>query len=159
MYEETEVAYGPAAANNTKTIKFKVAIPNNARSGTHGMRVIMARNGVSITGCMIGFYGETEDYSVTITGGSNKALAITNEIAEDKKLIVYPNPVADNLNIDMTEGVVVIAVYDMMGKQVFQQQTKENKLQVNVAGWPATQYVLIATYEDGHKEQARFVKY
>ena len=159
IFEETEVAYGPASINNTGNINFTFSIPSNAPVGARKMRVIMARNGASITGCISGHYGETEDYTVNITGSSNKGtLAVSAELAEEEKINIYPNPATDKLNIQLPAGVSMISVYDMMGKKVYQQQASNGIMQINVGQWPATQYIVEAIYTDGHKQVLRFVK-
>ncbi len=160
IFEETEVAYGPALINNTGNINFTVNIPSNAPAGSHKMRVIMARNNANITGCMNGHYGETEDYTVTLTTGANKgSLSISPEFAEEEqKINIYPNPVSDNLNIQVPSGVSIINVYDMMGKRIHQQQVTNSTMQINAAQWAATQYILEAVFTDGHRDVIRFVK-
>jgi hypothetical protein len=159
IYEETEVAYGPSSINSTGNINFTLSIPSNAVVGLHGMRVIMARNGVNITGCMSGHYGETEDYKVNITASGNKnGLAVSSEVAEAEKINLYPNPATDNLNIQLPAGVSMINAYDMTGKKIYQQQASNGTMQISVAQWPATQYIVEALYTDGHKDVVRFVK-
>lgn len=160
IYEESEVAYGPSTISNTGNINFTLNVPSTAPVGLHGMRVIMARSGTNITGCMTGFNGETEDYKVNITSGSSNkgSLAVSSELTEEEKISVYPNPITDNLNIKLPTGISVIIVYDMMGKRVHQQEVSYNAMQINTAQWPAAQYIVEAIYADGHKEVTRVVK-
>lgn len=158
IYEETELAYGPSTITSGSAMGFSMSIPSTAALGTHGMRVIMARNGTAITGCMTDFNGETEDYKVNITGSGSKEEEMVPEIAEVEKISVFPNPVANNLNIQLPENVSVVNVYDIMGKRVYQQQATNGLMQIDVAQWPATQYLVEAIYTDGHKDVVRFVK-
>ncbi|MCB0699835.1 MAG: T9SS type A sorting domain-containing protein [Chitinophagales bacterium] len=158
VYESNESIYS-GTIKNTKTMKFSISIPSNAPSGSHGMRVIMARNGTNISGCISGFNGETEDYTVNITGGSNKPTALPTVVEEAEALVLYPNPVGDKLNITVPTGVTVLTVYDVMGKQIHQQYVADKQVQINVSDWPATQYILQAIYENGRKEIKRFAKF
>lgn len=160
VYESTEVVYGPAVLKNTRTKGFRFNIPSNAPAGTHGMRVIMARQGTTISGCMSGFYGETEDYTVTLTSSGNKGtLSIPTAVAELQELTLYPNPANSELNIQLPAEAVSVTIYDLLGKKVYQQEKPAKDIQINISGWAATQYVAIATYKDGHSEKVQFVKY
>jgi bacillolysin len=158
IFEETEIVHGPASINNTGNINFTLSIPSTAALGSHKMRVIMARTGTSITGCINGHNGETEDYLVNITGSGNKSTGM-EEIAqaEQEKLTIYPNPVTDILSVQVSSASEV-KIYDMVGKLVYHQQASENKMQINVSQWPSAQYVIEAIYENGHKDVVRFIK-
>lgn len=158
IYEETELAYGPSTITSGSSVSFYMSIPGTAPTGTRGMRVIMARSGTTINGCLTGFNGETEDYKVNITGSGGKGVEMETEIPEIEKISVYPNPVADNLSIQLPENVSVVNVYDIMGKKIHQQQAENGVMQIDVAKWPATQYIVEAIYSDGHKDVVRFVK-
>lgn len=161
VYESNEVLYGPATIKKASGASFRFNVPSNARSGTHGMRVIMAREGTSISGCMSGFNGETEDYQVTITGGSNKggALSVSEQVEELARMSVYPNPAHNNVNIKLDEGAAAVTVFDIMGKKVHQQYAPGKQVSINIVNWAATQYIVVVTYNDGSSEKARFVKY
>lgn len=158
IYEETEVAYGTATLSSN-TVNFTFTLPSNARNGQHGMRVIMARNGTTITGCMSGFNGETEDYKVNISGGASKgALAIAEQEEQPGKISLYPNPASSMLNVQVPGGAASITVYDLMGKKIHLQQAEGNTVQINVARWPAGQYIVEVAQQDGNRQAARFIK-
>ncbi|MCD6010850.1 MAG: type sorting protein [Flavipsychrobacter sp.] len=158
IYEETEVVYGPSSITGSGLQTFYISISSTAPNGVHGMRVIMARNGTTITGCMSGHNGETEDYKVNISGGAKGISTAPAEIAEVEKINVYPNPATSIMNIQLPDGVSVINVYDIMGKKVFQQPASAITMEINVAQWPVAQYIVEAIYADGHKDVTRFVK-
>lgn len=158
IYEESEVVYGPATLTSTGAFHFDINISSTAPNGTHGMRVIMARSGTSITGCMTGFNGETEDYRVSISGGSSKGSPDPLDEVVEEKINIYPNPATSELNIQIPEGVSTINIYDIMGKRIIQQQVSAGTVQLNIAQWPATQYIVEAIHADGHRDVSRFVK-
>lgn len=159
IYEETEIVHGPTSINNTGNISFTFSLPSNAVTGLHSMRVIMARSGTNITGCMNGFNGETEDYIVNIVNIGNKSTQIPVFTAkEQEKLVISPNPIANMLNIQTPAGVSTINVYDMIGKRIYQQQVLNSEIQINTTQWPASQYVVEAIYADGHKDTTRVIK-
>lgn len=158
IYEESELVYGPSTITSGSAINFTLSISSTAATGTHGMRVIMARSGTSINGCLTGFNGETEDYKVNITGSGSKGVEMSSEIAELNKISVFPNPAANYLNIQLPETVSVVNVYDITGKRIYQQQAVNDLMQIDVAQWPVTQYLVEAIYTDGHKDVVRFVK-
>jgi hypothetical protein len=158
IYEETELVYGPTNITSGGNINFTVSISSTAPTGTHGMRIIMARTGTTINGCLTGFNGETEDYKVNITGTGSKEEEMVTEIEAAEKISVFPNPATNNVKIQLPENVTVVNVYDIMGKRVYQQQATNGVMQIDVVQWPATQYIVEAIYADGHKDMARFVK-
>lgn len=160
VYESSEVLYGPSTIRKSRGAKFRFNMPSNARSGTHGMRVIMGRNGTNISGCISGYNGETEDYLVNVTGGSNKgsALSVSEQAEAVTRLLVYPNPVHDQLNIKLADDAAAVTVFDLMGKKVYQQQAPGKQLQINVASWAASQYIVVVTYNNGTNEKTRFIK-
>jgi hypothetical protein len=92
-------------------------IPSNALNGTTRMRVSIEANndpGACDSNHIIE-WGETEDYSVTITGG----LSVSEEILQE--FVLYPNPTKGTVNaslkLDSTEKVKVDLI-DLLGKTI-----------------------------------------
>ncbi len=158
IYEETEVAYGPANITSGGLQTFTLNVSSTASTGSRGMRVIMARTGTSITGCMTGFNGETEDYKVNLTSSGHKGVFAATDESEAERINIFPNPAASNLKIELPDGVSTINVYDIMGQRVYQQQVSSATMDINVAEWPTAQYIVEAIYADGHKDITRFMK-
>jgi|TARA_B110000240_G_scaffold198097_1_gene256369 hypothetical protein len=94
-----------------------IMIPSNALNGTTRMRVSIEANndpGACDSNHIIE-WGETEDYSVTITGG----LSVSEEILQE--FVLYPNPTKGTVNaslkLDSTEKVKVDLI-DLLGKTI-----------------------------------------
>lgn len=160
IFEPGESIYGPATIKNTRANKFSINIPSNVPSGIHNMRVIMARKGTNINGCLSGFYGETEDYTINITGGSNnkQSLTIEDQTLAHNPISIYPNPTTTILNIQANNSVSKITVYSITGSKVTQFENLTKNFQINVSEWSSGQYIVSCTYKDGTVENIRFIK-
>jgi bacillolysin len=160
------VVSGSSAAATTLSGTFTV--PATAKSGTTRMRVIMSDNSAT-TSCNAYSYGETEDYTVNITGGaafasttasSANALAagtpIGNELA--RVLEVYPNPASNELRLSLPGNaeVVSVQVQDVRGAASAGVKYEGNG-RLNISSLAKGMYTL--TVSDGQKVfHQRFVK-
>lgn len=70
--------------NNAGIKNFTINIPATATAGPTRMRVIMRRSSGTITPCITGYLGETEDYNVTLLTSGNRAVSNT----ESKSLVL-----------------------------------------------------------------------
>ena len=112
------------AAKTAKTITFTV--PATAKNGSTRIRIQMKYSSLSTNSCAAYTYGEVEDYTGIITGGSGFAPTslIANSISSltigKNALSVYPNPVAhSNATISYNlskEGKPTLKVVDMAGR-------------------------------------------
>ena len=112
------------AAKTAKTITFTV--PATAKNGSTRIRIQMKYSSASTSSCAAYSYGEVEDYTANITGGSGFAPAsfVSNSISGitmgSNALSVYPNPVAhSNATVSYTlakEGSTTLKVIDMAGR-------------------------------------------
>lgn len=127
-----ERVFGSGYINTSGNVNFKFDIPNTATNGPAGMRVIMAKNGSgTIYGCLNGFLGETEDYTVNLVGGSNKPSAIEDETSEE--VVIYPNPSKGKYTITFPQDNKPQAyqILTLNGK-VIASQTNENDFELSV---------------------------
>ncbi len=103
---------------------FAFTVPAGTTNGAHRLRVVMS-DASATTSCGTYSYGETEDYTLNVTGGARYATA--PEASSINELSVYPNPTqgqAATLRFVMTgatTGDVAIRVYDLTGRTVHQQ--------------------------------------
>jgi len=59
------------------------------------------------------------------------------KVMAEGKLHVYPNPAQDQLNIELrqlplSDNAYEIVIENMLGQRIYETQTKQNKLQVNI---------------------------
>ena len=106
------------------------------------MRVQMQYGAYASSSCLDYTYGETEDYTVNITGNAHleepgSEISSTGGTLE---ILLYPNPAQDNLSVEFTgnqKGNAVVNIYDLVGKKVCSNEffTDEglNKLRINTA--------------------------
>ena len=159
---ETIVSGSSASA---ATLSASFTVPTTAKSGKTRLRVVMS-DASATSSCGSYSYGETEDYSITISGG-----AALQEVAATKSgneldqigsgraqvLEVYPNPATDMLRVT-TPGngtVVAVSVTDLQGIKVLGTQVKGGQLNVSTLA----KGIYMLEISDGQKVfHQRFVK-
>ncbi|WP_026351237.1 M4 family metallopeptidase [Hymenobacter aerophilus] len=158
------VVSGSSASSATLSATFTV--PSSARSGATRMRITMSDNAAT-TSCGSFSYGETEDYTVNISGGTGLTAGAGATIAAqsaslgsnsfEKALTLYPNPAANVLNIVLAGKAPAVSavVTDLRGARVANVRFENGQLDVaNLAGG-----VYLLTVSDGQKTfHERFVK-
>ncbi|GAB3232691.1 hypothetical protein GCM10027346_20110 [Hymenobacter seoulensis] len=122
------VASRSSASASTLTSTFTV--PATAKTGKTRMRIIMS-DASATTSCNSYSYGETEDYSISISGGTARQDGATAEAAGYR---IFPNPAADVLNIEvpaaLNASAVSVRVYDVRGAEMKQVSFDGNLLNV-----------------------------
>ena len=104
---------------------------------------------------------ETEDYTFVVTG--DRALIAnvqsTEGLEENAKIgiVLYPNPISDKLNIEATEAIDHIEIFDIAGARVYSQKNCSEKMEIQTADLPAGTYVIRMTMQNTI-EVRRFVK-
>lgn len=150
------------SSSSTGTLSSTFTVPATAKSGATRMRVIMS-DASATTSCNSYSYGETEDYTINISGGTlapeAPALAggmtLTNEVS--KKLELYPNPASDVLNISLPGGAEAktATVTDLRGAKVVGARFENGQLHVATLA----KGIYLLTVSDGQKSfHERFVK-
>jgi len=110
---ETIVSAAASTAATTRTGTFTV--PTTAKSGPTRLRVVMS-DASATSSCGSYSYGETEDYTISVTGGARLA-------AGAAAYSIYPNPATDVLTIQRPASVdagtpLDVHVYDLRGAEV-----------------------------------------
>ena len=139
---------------------------NETGAFVNGTKYTLTQNGVTGTGVWIHFYnipgltGEAIPTGPTNLTGVNKIsysqyyLIPRNgadigtglpQYLTENDLVVYPNPVSDNLNVTLRTDafqVTNLAVYDLNGKLVMSQPVSDNRISVSANGLAAGSYFL-----------------
>ena len=158
---ELVVSAAASTAATTRTGSFTV--PTTAKSGNTRLRVVLSDNSAT-TSCGTYSYGETEDYTITVTGGARVGSPTTARLSAGSGLTdaytLYPNPATDVLSIARPlnadpEQPFSVRVYDLRGSEVRGLSFAEGQL--NVSSLRAGIYML--TVNDGSTTtHQRFVK-
>lgn len=129
-----------AELGSVETVLGSIKVPGQVSPGTKRMRVT-ASHYYDEWPCVIGLYGEVEDYSVIIEPNSVK------EAARPTIEIVYPNPSVDILTIELDspkKGEMPVAIVDMKGEIIKMRKVNivngYNKIQLNVSLLAPGQY-------------------
>lgn len=96
----------------------------------------------------------------TQNGVANWSTLNVNEFEENNTVNLFPNPSSSNLNIQLsnTASNGKIAVYDMLGKQIYNSAIKPNVVsKIDVSQWDTGLY-LVKISSDSGEETRRFVK-
>jgi hypothetical protein len=103
---------------NAGVLSASIMVPSNAVNGSTRMRVSIEANddpGACDSDHMIE-WGETEDYSVVITGGLS-----VSEDEDFKDFVLYPNPTNGTVNISLLLGStekIEVDLIDLLGKTI-----------------------------------------
>lgn len=152
IFEESEKLYSKAPSVSA-TAAGRIMIPNSAMSGPTRMRVAMKQEG-NPSPCEVLAYGEVEDYTVIIAGGTNATNGIDNDLFANYSIKIYPNPVHDELSLDTSAGILSIQILDVSGKAVM---SAGSTLKLNVSHLQSGIYVLVIETEQG-KIREKFIK-
>ena len=159
IFETAErMDYGSAATTGPLTSTWTV--PATAKNGTTRLRVVLSDNGAT-PACGTYSYGETEDYSITVMGGTmaapaSKPLAGTplgHEAAQ--VLAVYPNPATEVLRLSLPGTAVTVEIADVRGVRL--RNVPFANGEVNISSLAKGLYII--TVSNGEKTfRQRFVK-
>ncbi|QJX46347.1 T9SS type A sorting domain-containing protein [Hymenobacter taeanensis] len=143
------------SSSSSSTLTSTFTVPATAKSGKTRLRIVMS-DASATTSCGSYSYGETEDYSITISGGAARQAGATAETAGYR---IFPNPATDVLNIEVPASVqnsaVSVKVYDVRGAEMKQVTFDGNLL--TVGGLAKGVYLL--RIDDGQQvSHQRFIK-
>lgn len=143
-FDDTELVFG-RISSSTSPMTRAIRIPASAKTGLTKMRIAM-KYGSHATACETFEYGEVEDYSINVIGGSN-LLAFE----ESNQLELFPNPTSDWLVIKNIPRLEIkdqgnLTVYNLLGNVVWQKSLNQidesQEISLNIESWPPGQYIL-----------------
>lgn len=146
--------------NNAGIKNFSITLPSNATPGPTRMRVIMRRNPGTISPCITGYQGETEDYMVNLVASGNrsavtpvtKTISLAMPVSTDPGFAVSPNPSNGvfTLTLPASNEAVSVEVVNMNGMTVLKKGYSNNAfLQIDLSNQPAGLYVLRLLNKEG----------
>ncbi|MBD2767151.1 M4 family metallopeptidase [Hymenobacter sp. BT664] len=150
------------SSSSSATLSGSFTVPSTAKSGPTRLRVVMS-DASGTTSCGSYSYGETEDYTLNITGGALTGPAtltsgdtpLGNELA--RTLEVYPNPATEAIRLVLPGNAEAtsVALTDIRGVRVEGATYSHGTL--TIGGLAKGMYTL--TVSDGQKVfHQRFVK-
>ncbi|CAD0001872.1 M4 family metallopeptidase [Flavobacterium chungangense] len=147
------------ATSTTTPVTGTITIPATATLGTTRVRVSMKYNGIP-TSCESFSYGQVEDYSINITASG----AITNEeiaaglveTTETSSFALYPNPVADELNVSFLNNTgYTFRIVNTLGQQIITGELSGSPIDVSALN---TGVYIIELNNGSKKIVKKFVK-
>jgi bacillolysin len=152
------------SSSSSGTLSSTFTVPTTAKNGSTRLRVLMSDNSAT-TSCGSYSYGETGDYTLTITGGAAIAAGPTTltgatsaALSGDAVLSLYPNPATSVLTLSLSSNAELtsVEVLDARGAVVPAARYQGNG-QLDVSGLAGGLYLLRAS--DGqHSFLQRFAK-
>ncbi len=82
----------------------------------------------------------------------------TAKINADKRILVYPNPLHDEVNITGANKITEITITNLVGQCVRSQKYSSASVRVDMRGLPAGVYVMRVTDEEGVQTVTRVIK-
>ncbi|WP_343748083.1 SBBP repeat-containing protein [Fluviicola sp.] len=165
-------AAGECATTETMTVTVNalpepiITVSGNVFSADAGFATYQwMRNGTDLPGATSNTYTPTQngDYSVRVTNtsgceGSSNVISHTDLGLTDsakQKLVVYPNPTMETLNISNVSTQATYTIYDLYGKMISKGKITDNK--VTVSNLPSAAY-FIAVEDNETVEMVQFIK-
>jgi len=158
-----------ASITNAGIKNFNLAVPATVTAGPARMRVIMRRSSGSISPCITGYWGETEDYSINLQASVNRsAVSTVNKSTvpampkeEVPGFAVSPNPSNGIFTITLpaTHEELALEVVTMSGVTVVKRGFGNTRsIQIDISNQPAGLYVIRMLDRDGRQRTQKIQK-
>jgi len=140
--EATEWVFS-TPTGTTRPVTDSIFVPSDIPLGSTRMRVSM-QFGDLPQPCQELEFGEVEDYCINITTLSSNPSILNNRI------LLYPNPFTDRLQVEFKDRIVQFRVIDLMGKSIANiHDSKTRKLEISTIDWPSGTYIIQVKTEQG----------
>jgi hypothetical protein len=165
--------------SNASIYNFSITVPGTATAGPTRMRVIMSRNPSTITPCMTGYNGETEDYAVNLVvpsfnliqgnqaeSAAEKKTETVSKAADFIKMVttsnvtVSPNPSTGmyKITVPATEQAFRYDIVNQAGFIVKTVNVTSNIIQADITNAPAGIYFVKIYYKSGKTAEQKIQK-
>ena len=144
--------------NDGISVIFNITVPMDAVVGTTRIRITKSYQDpdspAEINPCAIEFYpfgyGPYEGYGQALDFSLNIG-ALSVKTFDANALSVYPNPVKDLLNITYKSELNQVKIYNLLGQEVYLQNTTTSRLQLDLSSLAAGAYLVkLFTQEGAH---------
>ena len=136
---------------NSPDVITSIAIPYYA-FGITRMRVRYVHNTpvVQSSACDTFFYGETEDYSISII---NNSTGVTN--VHGSEMIIFPSPAHDHLTIRnrINDGEKIISIFDHTGRLCSYKKSAGSEVTIDVSRFSRGLYFICVEGINGRQTQ------
>lgn len=121
-----------------KQIFGDIVVPANAVLGNTRMRVKKNFSSARLDPCVAeGAFGQAEDYTINVEEGLG--ISDVNSLAG---FSFYPNPSTDIINLSANQKIESVALYNLLGQQVFASNVGATSSYINVSHLSAGTYVM-----------------
>lgn len=148
---------------SSATLTPQITVPTSAVNGNIRMRIIVSYNSIT-SSCGTYNYGETEDYTLNVSGGTAKFKESKNIKETNTEIVIYPNPTVDILKIDfgLAENKnIQVFIYDLNASLLKTINANgnlgQNNIEVNVSDLKAGQYLLSIKRGDEVVKRSKFI--
>jgi hypothetical protein len=135
------------------TATLDITVPTTALAGTTRMRITKdlwtAYEPGEFDGCTDAYYGQTEDYSLTVT---DAPLGLDD--VQQSQFTLYPNPTSDVVTVQAVKEISTITVYNNTGQLVAQSNSNQLSLLKAASGI----YILKVEFADGSTSAQKIIK-
>jgi trimeric autotransporter adhesin len=158
--EKLKVAFG-TAANNTAMVNV-VATHDNITGGTttstanqNTVQITVPTTGVYYFGfnafsAANQFYLFVDDIAVTEQ--------LSNASFDSNKVSVYPNPVKDVLNIEVSTTISEVIIYNLLGQQIMTKVVNANESSIDVSSLNSGTYLVKVIATEGSTKTVKVIK-
>ncbi|MCL9806479.1 T9SS type A sorting domain-containing protein [Flavobacterium amniphilum] len=142
----------PSTGTDAVEAAITIEIPANATIGTTRMRIIKDQWNVYEEGefdaCLNAYYGQVEDYTINIQEN------LGNDDFNATAFNIYPVPTNNWANIETTEIINTVSIYNSLGQLIA--ETKEK--QINLSGYPNGIYFVKINFKNGNQATRSIIK-
>lgn len=147
------------------SVSMEITVPEDAAAGSTRIRITKTytdeESVAEVNPCAI----EMDAFGMGAFPGFGQALDFTLNIGTmnvdsfDKDAFVfYPNPVENVLNIHYHSSIQSVKVFDLSGKEVYQQQFSDSGVELDLSYLPSGMYLVDLKTEQEGKHQFRILK-
>lgn len=123
--------------------------------GVNGDLILKLPSSASFEGGGFTLTGFSTDNGTTFFDKQNNLLSIQEQEIQTKNSVqIYPNPASDLINIQSTQKIEYVLIYDLSGQLLQKSSTQK----VNLDGLKTGNYIVLVQLRDNSKHQFNLIK-